>query len=89
MESTVRTKINQEQSVFANRGVRRIVLPVRQPPVWLQRLFVALCKVRENSPQLKGGFRRHSLSGVRNERNNAALHKVEIAVPSHKAAEME
>jgi hypothetical protein len=26
---------------------------------------------------------------VRNERNNAALHKAEIAVPSHKAAEIE
>jgi succinate dehydrogenase / fumarate reductase iron-sulfur subunit len=27
--------------------------------------------------------------GVRTERNNAALHKAEIAVPSHKAAEIE
>jgi hypothetical protein len=41
------------------------------------------------APQLKGEFPRHSLSGVRNERNNAALHKAEIAVPSLKAAEME
>ncbi len=38
---------------------------------------------------LKGEFGRHSLSGMRNARNNAALHKAEIAVPSHKAAEME
>ena len=41
------------------------------------------------APQLKCEFRRHSLSDVRNERNNAALHKAEIAVPSHKAAEIE
>jgi hypothetical protein len=31
----------------------------------------------------------HKLSDVRNERNNAALHKAEIAVPSHKAVEIE
>ena len=31
----------------------------------------------------------HSSSGVRNARNNAALHKAEIAVASHKAAEIE
>ena len=40
-------------------------------------------------PQLRGDSRRHSLSGVRNARNNAALHKAEIAAPSHKAAEIE
>jgi len=31
----------------------------------------------------------HSLSDVYNERNSVALHKAEIAVPSHKAAEIE
>jgi hypothetical protein len=33
--------------------------------------------------------RGHSLSGVRMERNIAALHKAEIAVASHRAAEIE
>jgi len=37
----------------------------------------------------RGDSRRHSSSGVRNARNNAALHKAEIAVASHKAAEIE
>jgi hypothetical protein len=49
---------------------------------------VALCE-SGITPQLRGDFRRHSLSGVRNARNNAALHKAEIAVASHKAAEIE
>ena len=31
----------------------------------------------------------HSLSDVRTERNNAALHTAEIAVASHRAAEIE
>jgi hypothetical protein len=32
--------------------------------------------------QLRGGSRSHSFSAVRNARNNAALQKAEIAVPS-------
>ncbi len=58
---------------------------------FLQWLFEPLLRSVKSgrTPQLKGEFRRHSLSGVRNERNNAALHNAEIAVPSHKAAEME
>ena len=51
-------------------------------------LSVALCE-SGTTPQLRGDSRRHSSSGVRNARNNAALHKAEIAVPSHKAAEIE
>jgi len=37
----------------------------------------------------KGESHRYSLSAVRNVRSNAALHKAEIAVASHKAAEIE
>ncbi len=33
--------------------------------------------------------RSHSFSDVRTERNNAALHTAEIAVASHRAAEIE
>ena len=33
--------------------------------------------------------RSHTLSDVRTERNNAALHAAEIAVASHRAAEIE
>src|SRR6266403_773358 len=51
-------------------------------------LSVALCE-SGTTAQLRGDSRRHSSSGVRNARNNAALHKAEIAVPSHKAAEIE
>ncbi len=56
-----------------------------------QRLFEPLLRSVKSgrAPQLKGEFRPHSLSGVRNARNNAALHEAEIAVPSHKAAEIE
>jgi hypothetical protein len=41
------------------------------------------------APPLRNTRAVHSLSDERNERNNAALHKAEIAVPSHKAAEIE
>jgi hypothetical protein len=41
------------------------------------------------TPHLRGDSRRHSFPDVRNARNNAALHKAETAVPSHKAAEIE
>jgi hypothetical protein len=60
-------------------------MSVRQsPPV----LPVAPCE-SGTTARLRSELAIHRLSDVRNERNNAALHKAEIAVPSHKAAEME
>jgi hypothetical protein len=55
----------------------------QSPPV----LPVALCA--GTTARLRSELAIHRLSDVRNERNNAALHKAEIAVPSHKAAEIE
>ncbi len=56
----------------------------QSPPV----LPVALCE-SGTTARLRSELAIHRLSDVRNERNNAALHKAEIAVPSHKAAEIE
>jgi len=56
----------------------------QSPPV----LPAALCE-SGTTARLRSALAIHRLSDVRNERNNAALHRAEIAVPSHKAAEIE
>jgi len=53
-----------------------------------QRLFEPLrCSSQVRLPALRNTLAVPSLSGLRNERNNAALHATEIAVASASAAE--
>lgn len=55
-----------------------------------RRLFETLCRASQvRLPAVGNKPAVHSLSDVRNERNNAALHATDIAVASASAAEIE
>jgi hypothetical protein len=81
------TTVSGTVGVEVQKALQRCLKPLNSFP---QRLFEPLrCASQVRLPALGNMLAVHSLSDVRNERNNAALHKAEIAVPSHKAAEIE
>ena len=69
-------------------ALRLVNHPVNLTPMW-DRLLRSSDSTYASGRKHTVEFRTHSLSDVRTDRNNATEHAAEIAVASHRAAEIE